>query len=72
MVLMEGMEWKLWRSIFNPGFASGHIMKIVPSLVDDCLLFIDILAKHAEYKDICILEEAVTRLTIDIIGRVVL
>ena len=47
-------------------------MTLVGGMVDDCLVFTDILAKHARAQDIFPLEEAATKATIDIIGRVVL
>lgn len=72
LVSMNGPEWKTWRSIFNPGFSAAHLMTLVPGIVDDSLVFCDILARHVEKGDVFRLEEAATRLTVDIIGRVVL
>ncbi|KAL8963213.1 MAG: hypothetical protein Q9183_005040, partial [Haloplaca sp. 2 TL-2023] len=72
MVSLEGKEWKTWRSIFNPGFASGHLMSLVSGMVADTLLFINTLADHAANGTIFKLEDAATRLTVDIIGKVVL
>ena len=72
MVTMEGKEWKQWRGIFNPGFSSGHLMSLVPEMVSDTVLFTQILLKHASTGKIFQLENAGTKLTIDIIGKVVL
>jgi cytochrome P450 len=72
IVSMSGPVWKKWRGLFNPGFAAGHILTLVPGIVDDSQIFANILAKHAENGDVFLLEEAATRLTVDIIGRVVL
>ena len=47
-------------------------MTLVDGIVDDSLTFMDMLAEHAEAKDIFSLEEAATRATVDIIGRVAL
>ena len=71
LVSIEGKEHKRWRNIFNPGFSHAHLMTLADGIVDDGLLFTDILDKHAETGDIFLLEEAATRLTVDIIGRVV-
>ena len=72
LVAMDGVEHKRWRAIFNPGFSSAHLMTLVDGIVDDSMLFMEILGRHAEAQDIFSLEEAVTRATVDIIGRVVL
>ena len=69
---MDGAEHKRWRAIFNPGFSSAHLMTLVDGIVDDSMLFMKILGRHAEEQDIFSLEEAATRATVDIIGRVVL
>ncbi|KAL8999953.1 MAG: hypothetical protein Q9169_001359 [Polycauliona sp. 2 TL-2023] len=72
LVTMEGKEWKMWRGIFNPGFSSGHLMSLVRGMVSDTVRFTEILSKHAAEENIFELEEAATRLTVDIIGNVVL
>ena len=69
---MEGTEHKTWRAIFNPGFSSAHLMTLVGGIVDDSMVFTEILGRHAKKQDIFPLEEATTKLTVDIIGRVVL
>ncbi|KAK5003056.1 hypothetical protein LTR28_010641, partial [Elasticomyces elasticus] len=72
MIAMEGKEWKTWRSIFNPGFSLSSLMSLVPGIVEDSLVFCDVLTEHAQKEDVFRLEEAATRLTIDIIGKVIL
>ncbi|KAK4550094.1 hypothetical protein LTR36_003061 [Oleoguttula mirabilis] len=72
LVSSEGAEWKKWRSAFNPGFSATHLMSLVPAIVDDVLVFKDILTTHAENDHLFRMERAATRLTVDIIGRVVL
>lgn len=72
LVSIEGKEHRHWRNIFNPGFSHAHLMTLVGGIVDDGLVFMDILDKHTEDGDIFLLEEAATRLTVDIIVRVVL
>jgi len=72
LVSSEGAEWKKWRSLLNPGFASGHLMSLVSGMVDDCVVFSGKLQAHAEKGDVFRLEEAATRLTVDIIGKVVM
>ena len=72
LVTIEGKQHKKWRNIFNPGFSIAHLMTLVGGIVDDSLVFMDILGKHADANEMFLLEEAATRVTVDIIGRVVL
>lgn len=72
MVSSNGELWKKWRTMFNPGFSTQHLMTLVPGIVDDVQVYVEKLKKHAEKKDVFRLEEETTRLTIDVIGKVVL
>lgn len=72
LVSMNGPDHKRWRAIFNPGFSNAHLMSLMDGIVDDTVLFTEILAKHADAEDIFSLEDAATKVTVDIIGRVVL
>lgn len=72
MVGLEGQKWKIVRSMFNPGFAGGHLMSLVPDIVDDCLVFCEILKEKAKSGEVFSMEEIATRLTVDIIGRITL
>jgi len=69
LIYMEGKEWKKWRSIFNPGFSHSHLMTLIPGIVEDSLVFCDILQEHARKADVFRLEELATRVTVDIIGK---
>ncbi|EON66227.1 hypothetical protein W97_05620 [Coniosporium apollinis CBS 100218] len=72
MLTLEGAEWKRWRSIFNPGFSAANLMTLVPGIVDSAAVFADVLNRHAQKGDVFPLEEAATKVTVDIIGKVVL
>ena len=72
MVSLEGEQWKALRSMFNPGFASVHLMTLVPYIVDQSLVFCSVLRESAESGALVEMEELATRLTVDIIGKVVL
>jgi cytochrome P450 len=72
LLTMEGQEWKRWRAIYNPGFSAGHLMTMVPGMVEDTQLYAETLKKYARAGGLFKLEEITTRLTIDIIGRVIL
>ncbi|KAI9816736.1 MAG: hypothetical protein M1826_001734 [Phylliscum demangeonii] len=72
LVCLEGGAWRRWRTIFNPGFSAAHLMTLVPSMLDDVLVFRDILREHARTGDIFSLDVAASRVTMDIIGKVAL
>lgn len=72
MVADDGQRWKTWRSAFNPGFANSHLMTLVPDIVDRVSVYADILEDHAHKNDLFRLEKLATRVTIDIIGKVIL
>jgi len=72
LVTVEGREWKAWRTIFNPGFASGFLMGLVPGIVEDVEVFGRVLGEWADRGEVVRLEEVATRVTVDVIGRVVL
>ena len=72
MVSLEGEQWKALRSMFNPGFASAHLMTLVPYIIDQSLVFCAVLRESAESGALVEMEELATRLTVDIIGKVVL
>lgn len=69
---MEGREWKAWRAIFNPGFAPANLMGLVPSVVEEVEVFARVLGGWADRREVVVLEEVATRVTVDVIGRVVL
>ncbi|KAL2070212.1 hypothetical protein VTL71DRAFT_13238 [Oculimacula yallundae] len=72
LLLTEGAEWKKTRALFNPGFAAGHLMTLVPGIVDDTTIFLGVLNSLAESGEVKPLDDALARLTIDIMGHVVL
>lgn len=72
MVSADGEVWKRWRTMFNPGFATQHLMTLVPGIVTDAEIFVSKLDAHADAQDVFKLEEVTTRLTIDVIGKVAL
>jgi cytochrome P450 len=72
MLTSDGPQWKIWRSAFNPGFSVAHLMTMMPTIVDNVATFAQILHKHAVNNELFRMEHHATRLTIDIIGKVVL
>ena len=72
LLTIEGNHHKKWRNVFNPGFSNTHLMTLVEGIVEDSMVFMDILSEHADMGDTVLMEEAATRFTVDVIGRVVL
>ena len=71
MLTTNGQLWKKWRSIFNPGFSVQQVISQVPTIVECGEAFINILDEHALADRVFRLEEETTKITIDVIGRVV-
>lgn len=72
LVSMEGPMWKQWRVNFNPGFSANQVMNLIPGIVDEVVVFRDLLRVQASKNEIFQLEELSLKLSFDIIGRVVM
>ena len=70
LLTMEGPMWRNWRGKFNPGFSGGQILKSVPSIVDEAVVFRDILRERSRKNEVFLLEKLMLNLTVDIIGKV--
>ncbi|KAF2030376.1 cytochrome P450, partial [Setomelanomma holmii] len=71
MLSTDGVFWKKWRSIFNPGFSIQQVVSQVPAIVECGQSFIKLLDEHAKADRVFRLEEETTKITIDVIGKVV-
>ena len=72
LIAQHGQAWKTWRNIFNPGFSANYLLTLVNQILEDANVFYDILCEHAESNTPLRLEDAATRLTVDVIARVTL
>lgn len=72
LVTSEGQEWKKWRSVFNPGFASAYMMTMVGTILEEAEIFCGLMEENAKNDVLFRLEPVVTRLTVNVIGKVVL
>ena len=72
LVSLEGLEWKKWRNVYNPGFSANHLMQLVPQIVAQVSTFSNILREAACSGKIFQMEEATVNLTMDTIGQIVL
>ena len=71
LITMNNDEWKLWRSLFSPGFSSTHMLDLVPTIVASVEIFCDILQGKAG-REAFQLDELTSRLTLEIITKVTL
>jgi cytochrome P450 len=71
LVNQEGVAWKTWRSIFNPGFSAKNLVSFVPEMVEEILIFRDWLKSVAASGEVVSLENQAKKVTIDIINRAV-
>ncbi|KUJ06776.1 cytochrome P450 [Mollisia scopiformis] len=72
MLLLHGSAWKRTRAPFNPGFSAAHLTTLIPMIVDDCLIFHSTLSSLAGTGELTQIEDPLTRLTIDIMGHVIM
>lgn len=72
LATLDGPEWKLWRSIYNPGFSAKNLMSLTPSFLEEMRPFVDRLRAAAKSGEILRIERPAINLTIDVIGRAVL
>lgn len=69
---LEGAEWKMWRSVFNPGFSVKNLMALMPAFVDEIDVFREWLGKVADSGDVVPLDDQASALAADVIGRATL
>jgi hypothetical protein len=52
MVAVSGDYWRKVRKMFNPAFAVSHLETLVPGIVEESMVFVDLLTKGAKNGDI--------------------
>ncbi|KAF2013541.1 cytochrome P450 [Aaosphaeria arxii CBS 175.79] len=71
LISMSDQEWKIWRSLFNPGFSSSVMMENVPHIIDKVQIFFERLKEGAK-NGIVSLDSLTTSLTMDVIVKLTL
>ncbi|TGJ85516.1 hypothetical protein E0Z10_g3245 [Xylaria hypoxylon] len=73
IVSNEGIEWKTWRSRFNPGFSQRNLIAMLPALIEEVSIFASQLESLAgsegKWGSVFRLDEKTINLTFDIIVR---
>lgn len=72
LVNLEGAEWKMARSMFNPGFSARNLLSLVPDMIEEVLVLQERFRRAVTLGEVVKLEDYTTNVTVDIIGRVVL
>ncbi len=72
LLTMKGEEWKMWRTIFNPGFSSGYLLDNISDIVNEVSVFCETLRDHAQRRNLVRMEEITGWLTLDILGKIIL
>lgn len=72
MLFAEGLEWKNARALFNPGFTLAHLTTLVPSIVNEAIIFRNVLGKFADSGEVHPIEPAASCAAIDVMAHVVL
>ena len=72
LTTLEGQAWKSWRTIFQPGFSNSHIMTNVSQMIEDVLIFCEILRARAASSEVFQMDPLTINLSLDIIGRLAL
>ena len=72
MAAANGAMWRKARTIYNPGFATPHLMTVMPNIVEDVLVFHKVLSKLAESQEVFQMESVAMKLSFDVIGRLVM
>ncbi|KAF2402988.1 cytochrome P450 [Trichodelitschia bisporula] len=72
MAAANGIVWKRARTVYNPGFATSHLMTVIASIVDDVVTLSEVLGEAADSSEVIQLETVAMKLSFDVIGRLVL
>jgi len=73
LVLQEGVDWKVLRTMFSPGFSPTNLFSMVPMMVDETEIFASRLSASAAAGGfVRSLDSFAAALTIDIIGQALL
>jgi cytochrome P450 len=69
LVTVSGDYWRKVRKMFSPAFATSHLETLVPGMVEEALVFVDVLKEAAKKNKVLRLGERLPALTMDVIAR---
>lgn len=71
LISMNDLEWKFWRSLFNPGFSASAMTGYIPHIIKSGQVFQKGLQESSK-NGITLLDDLTTQLTLDVIMKVTL
>ncbi|KAJ4394400.1 hypothetical protein N0V93_003617 [Gnomoniopsis smithogilvyi] len=72
LISMEGMEWKFWRSVFNPSFSAKNLTALLPAFLEEIQVLKERFIQAAHSGEILNMEKTVSTATVDVICRAAL
>lgn len=72
LITMEGPLWKKWRGVFNPGFGAAYLTTLVPEIIEEALVFCEVMKERAASGAMFQLKPLTDNFTVDVIGKLVL
>ena len=60
MITLEGEHWHRLRKMFNPAFSQGHLETLVPDIVEETLVFVEIMNNAAKSGENVLMLDALT------------
>lgn len=72
LISMEGMEWKFWRSVFNPSFSAKNLTALLPAFLEEIQVLKDRFIQAARSGEVLNMEKTVSTATVDVICRAAL
>lgn len=72
----NGQLWKKWRTRLNPGFSSRHMATMIPEILDEVLIFTDILKSKSgvdgAWGEVFPMEPRAINLTFNVITKTIM
>jgi cytochrome P450 len=69
LVTVKGEYWRKVRKMFSPAFATSHLETLVPGIIEESMVFVNVLNQAAERCEMLKLGERLPALTMDVIAR---
>jgi cytochrome P450 len=72
LLTAKGDYWRKVRKMFSPAFATSNLETLIPGIVEEAVVFLDVLDESAKKDKVLRLGECLPALTMDVIARYLL